>query len=91
MLAIDLSRETQKFLRRLPVKHAQQIARKIYALAEDPFPSDSAQLRGHNEYRRADMGEYRIVYRIFSETIFITLVGKRNDDDVYRRMRRLVR
>jgi len=37
------------------------------------------------------MGEYRIIYRISSETIFITLVGKRNDDDVYRRMRRLVR
>ncbi len=90
MLAINLSRETHKFLRRLPTKHAQQIARKIYALAGDPFPPDSAQLRGHNEYRRADMGEYRIVYRISSETLFITLVGKRNDDEVYRRIKRLI-
>ncbi|MEK7122547.1 MAG: type II toxin-antitoxin system RelE/ParE family toxin [Patescibacteria group bacterium] len=90
MLAINLSRETHKFLRRLPTKHAQQIARKIYALAENPHPTDSSQLRNHNEYRRADIGEYRIVYRISPETLFITLVGKRNDDDVYRRMKRLI-
>lgn len=91
MLAINLSRETDKFLRRLPAKHAKQVVRKIYTLAEDPFPPDSARLHGYEEYRRADIGEYRIIYRFSPDTIFITLVGKRNDDDVYRRMQRMMR
>ena len=89
MLAINLSHDTHKFLRRVPTKHAKQIVRKIYALAENPFPQDSAQLRSHEEYRRADVGEYRIVYRLSSSTLSIPLIGKRNDDEVYRRMKRM--
>ena len=34
-------------------------------------------------------GEYRIVYRIDSDTLFVEIIGKRNDDEVYRQLRRL--
>ena len=46
------------------------------------MPSDSAQLVGHT-YRRADIGEYPILYDIAGkapdQTLRIILIGKRSD------------
>lgn len=78
------------FIATLPPKIAQQITRKILALAENPFPSDSSQLKGYNALFRIDSGEYRIIYRYQEKenTVVILLIGKRNDDEVYRELRR---
>ena len=38
---------------------------------------------------RADIGEYRIIYRYDDDVLYAPTVGKRNDDDVYRQLRRL--
>ncbi len=35
-------------------------------------------------FRRADIGEYRIVYRVEGDTLYLTVIGKRNDSSVYR-------
>ena len=39
-------------------------------------------------YRRADIGEYRIIYRVAGDTLEVLLIGKRNDDEVYHRFSR---
>ena len=88
MLKINLSKQAQKFLDRLPPKQRRQVSGKIFQLAADPVPPDSKPLRGF-PYRRADIGEYRIIYHFDEETLFVPAVGKRNDDDVYRLLRRL--
>ena len=89
MLRIEVSRAAERYLRRLPPKHGRQVAAKLLGLREDPIPNDSAALKGSARgYRRADIGEHRIVYRVEGETLVIALVGKRNDADVYRRLRR---
>lgn len=43
-------------------------------------------------YYRVDSGEYRIVYRFNAneDLVEVILVGKRNDDDVYKRLERLL-
>lgn len=69
----------------LPAKQFRQIARTIFKLREDPEPQDSQQLAGSPEYRRVDIGEYRIVYRVETDVIKIAVIGKRNDGEVYRR------
>ena len=46
-------------------------------------------LEGFPNFRRADIGEYRIIYYATNELVYVALVGKRNDDDVYKRFRRL--
>ncbi|WP_353740620.1 type II toxin-antitoxin system RelE family toxin [Desulfoferrobacter suflitae] len=74
-----------KFLRPLPARQYRQIFNKIPALMEDPEPSDSSPLRGY-PYRRADIGEYRILYRVEQDCLKVALVGKRNDDAIYRRL-----
>lgn len=88
MLALDLGDAAKRFLNKLPPKHFGQLDRKIEALRANPFPQDSKALKG-NGYLRADSGEYRIVYKIIGTTLYIPLIGKRNDADVYRRLRRM--
>jgi mRNA interferase RelE/StbE len=87
MRRINLSRQAAKFLRQVPPKHGRQLAAKISQLATDPEPPDSALLKGY-PYRRADSGEYRIIYEHDSVELRVLIVGKRNDDEVYRLLRR---
>jgi mRNA interferase RelE/StbE len=90
MLRIEYSRQAEKFLRRLPPKHGRQLATKITGLSQDPYPPDSATLVGA-PFRRADLGEYRIIYDVQDGTQQIVLVGKCNDAEVCRRLRRQLR
>ncbi len=53
----------------------------------DATPTDHRQLIGY-PYQRIDSGEYRIVYRFDAENIYVILIGKRNDDEVYRKLKR---
>ena len=89
MRKLDLSRRSRKFLDSLPPKQFRQVVNKVFALMEDPEPPDSKVLAGF-PYRRADMGEYRIIYRIEGDILKVTLIGKRNDDEIYRELRRLL-
>lgn len=77
----------EKFLRKLQPKHGGQLARKIEALCENPYPQDSQQLRGYPALR-VDSGEYRIIYRVTNLWLFVLIVGKRNDSEVYKELRR---
>jgi mRNA interferase RelE/StbE len=86
MLPIELQPAARRFLETLPPKQFRQVVRKIFALADDPAPSDSRLLKGY-PFRRADAGEYRIIYDLAECGLRVVLVGKRNDDDVYRRLR----
>ena len=85
----NLSRDARDFIEKLPHKHAKQVLLKILDLCRNPQPPDSSQLKNCEEgYRRADIGEYRIIYRVLGDILEIPLVGKRNDDEVYRRFAR---
>ena len=89
MYRLALTPRAAKFLEGLPAKQFRQVTLKIFALLRDPFPPDSARLSGY-PYYRADVGEYRIIYRIDEGTVKVPLVGKRNDDEVYRDLNRLM-
>ena len=87
MKKLDLTHDALKFLDGLPAKQFRQVVTTIFAPMENPQPHDSKSLAG-SEYRRADAGEYRIVYRSEREVLFVALIGKRNDSEVYKRLRR---
>ena len=86
MLPIELQPAARRFLETLPPKQFRQVARKVFALADDPTPPDSQLLKGY-PFRRATAGEYRIIYDLTERNLRIVLIGKRNDDEVYRRLR----
>ncbi len=87
MLILKLDRSVDRFFARVNPKHGRQIAEKIQLLRNNPKPQDSKQLYGYN-YLRADSGEYRIIYNFTEDTLYIALIGKRNDDEVYKQLKR---
>jgi len=89
MLKIDLSNDAIEFIAKREPKHQRQIKARIRALQENPTPSDSKSLKYVGEpFLRVDIGEYRIDFRAMAETLYVPVVGKRNDDEVYRRVKR---
>jgi mRNA interferase RelE/StbE len=89
MPPLSISKDARKFIDTLAPKQAAQISKKIFDLCFDPSPNDSIDLKGQMKgYRRADTGEFRIIYRIGEGIVYIHDVGKRNDGDVYRKARR---
>ncbi|MDX1400589.1 MAG: type II toxin-antitoxin system mRNA interferase toxin, RelE/StbE family [Kiloniellales bacterium] len=91
MLKVDFDRSALRFLKRLPAKQSRQIALKVLALCRDPEPQDSRELKGKlKDYRRVDVGEFRVIYFVDGVVLRIPLIGKRNDGEIYRQMRRKV-
>ena len=90
MLKLDITHDCLKFLRTLDARQCRQVVMTLLNLLHTPEPPDSAPLTGF-PYRRVDIGEYRIIYRIDGAILKVPLIGKRNDDEVYRALRRLGR
>jgi len=90
MISLQLSRQAQKFIAKLPPKQRRQVVSQIYALRDDPFPHDSKAMKGYAPFFRIDIGEYRAIYKVVNndQLILVAVVGKRNDDEVYRILKR---
>ncbi len=89
MLKINLSKVSEKFLTILPAKQRQQCALKIQELRSNPMPQDVKKLKGF-PYYRCSTGEFRIIFDVQNETLNVILVEKRNDDRVYKKLKRMV-
>jgi mRNA interferase RelE/StbE len=87
-MMLDLSKSASDFLGDLQPKQFKQVAVKIHDLLRDPFPQDTKHLSGYPGYRRIDAGEFRMCYTVVGEIIRVVVVGKRNDDAVYKEMER---
>lgn len=87
MKRLNLTPTSLRFLDGLPGKQFKQIVNAIFNLLKNPEPQDSSELKGY-PFRRIDVGEYRVVYDIQGDEVRIQLIGKRNDDEVYRKLGR---
>ena len=92
MAKLDGLEAVLDFLKGLQPKMAAQIAKKTLSPNINPLPTDSKQLKGYPGYYRVDCGEYRIIYRFKpkEDLVEVILVGKCNDDDVYKKLERLL-
>jgi mRNA interferase RelE/StbE len=87
MRPVQITKESEKFLKKLEPKHAKQIALRIKGLAAQDHAHDTKPLKGIlHDYFRIDVGDFRIIYRYDEEYLYITLIGKRNDNEVYNSM-----
>jgi len=87
MYKLDIAKNVDRFLKKLPPKQFRQIVHTILNLRLDPNPHDSKQLIGSPEYKRVDIGEFRIIYRVEDDFVKIAAAGKRNDQAVYRKFK----
>lgn len=83
---LRIKKSVHKQLLKLQPKFFKQVMSKIFSLIDNPKPQDYKALQGYSDYYRVDQGEFRIVYEIRSEEIYIVRVGKRNDDEVYQNL-----
>lgn len=85
---LDVDEDVLKWLRTLQSKQYKQIAQKMFSLMSNPTPQDSLKL-DEGKYR-VDSGEFRIGYTVNHEKQLVTifLIGKRNDDEFYRLLKR---
>jgi mRNA interferase RelE/StbE len=82
---LKITRQALKAFDNLDAKQYRQVVSSVLALLKNPEPHDSQPLRGAARgERRLDVGEYRIVYCVDSETVEVLVVGKRNDGEVYK-------
>lgn len=87
-MMLDLSKSARDFICDLQAKQFKQVAAKILDLQGNPFPQDAKHLSGYPGYRRIDAGEFRMCYTVIGEIIRVVVVGKRNDDAVYKELER---
>ena len=86
---IDLTRRAQDFLKDLQPKQFKQVTNKILSLLRDPYLQDCKHLAGHPGFRRVDVGEFRVCYEASDNVVRIAVVGRRNDDSVYKELNRV--
>lgn len=83
------NKDIEKCLADLPPKQFRQIMLKVLKLLNDPYPQDVKKITVNKvEYQRVDTGEYRIIYKVEKETLYLVLIDKRNDDAVYKALKR---
>lgn len=85
MMKLAITKTADKVLSSLDAKQYRQVGKAIFKLLDNPEPHDSQPLKGaENGERRVDVGEYRIIYSVSGDVVAVLVIGKRNDDEVYK-------
>jgi mRNA interferase RelE/StbE len=91
MLKLDISKQASEFVTDLGSKQAGQIAKRIFELLTNSRPNDSIALKGLSGVYRIDQGEFRIGYSFDSEFLYVIAIAPRNDDDIYKLLKRRIK
>lgn len=71
---IQISRDAEKVMRRLPDNIVRRIDRKILALADNPRPEGCKKLEGYENTYRVRMGDWRISYVLEEDRLIILVL-----------------
>lgn len=84
---IFISKEYREFLDELKLINPKlygRICDKIREIGLNPFKSKFKNLKNTDDYRRARLGDYRIIYFVEGNNVLITCIGLRNN--VYKKI-----
>lgn len=82
MLQANLTNDAMRFLKKRDGKQFMQVFQAIVSLCDNPRPVDSISMGNGSHYRK-DVGEFRVIYRFDEQTLFVAVVGNRNDSAAY--------
>ncbi len=77
---ILLSKYAQKFIEKQPRYQQERILNKINQLPN----GDIKRLSGYKSTYRLRVGDYRVIYEIFEETLVIKVIAVGNRGDIYK-------
>ncbi len=85
---VEIDPAARKELAALGRKVQRQIDRKIMALAANPRPRGSKELKGKKNKGiwRVASGHYRIVYKVKRKRLVVLIIRIRHRKDVYRNL-----
>lgn len=75
---------TRKDIRSLPRQEVARIVAAVAQLACDPMPHGSQKLSGSERTYRIRVGDYRVVYEVFTDSHIVEVQRVRHRKDVYR-------
>jgi mRNA interferase RelE/StbE len=81
---IEVTRNAEKVLEKLPQDQMQRIDRKILALARNPRPRGCKKLEGHDKTYRIRVGDWRISYAVEDAELIILIIEVAPRDKAYR-------
>ena len=82
---ITMKRSAARDLEALPRPTQVSIARKIDALAKNPFLRGSRKLQAKQDLRRVRVGDYRVIYEVRQTVLVVLVVRIRHRGDACRR------
>lgn len=81
---IEWRKSTKRDLKSIPAPQVERIINAVSALAENPRPSGCTKLSGSDFAYRIRIGDYRVIYEIFDNRLFIEIVKAAHRKDIYR-------
>ncbi len=88
-MTLIISPQAEKKLKKIPKFDQIAIAKKIRSLTTASENHSEEKLSGNQNIYRVRVGDYRIVYRRSTKSIYIILLGHRKD--IYELLNRLIR
>ena len=81
--SIIFAQSAEKELLRLPRSVSDKIFQKVELLANNPRPSGCKKIVGSLNSFRIRVGDYRVVYSVFDDTLTIDIIKIGHRKDVY--------
>ena len=79
---IKIEKDAQKFLKKLPRPDETRV---LKAIAKLPDEGDRKQMKGHPDFFRLRVGDYRIIYTVDNGQLIVRVVDAGNRGQIYNR------
>jgi len=80
---LTFARSARKELETLDVASVNRIFPKIETLAINPRPTNCRKLRGEKNLWRIRIGDYRVIYAIYDESLKVDIIAVRHRSEAY--------
>ncbi len=83
---IEFTAKAMDSFAKLPKEIQAKLAEQIDRLAEDPRPAGCRKIAGQDDCYRIRQGDYRIVYAVIQQELYVLIVRAGHRKDIYQRM-----
>lgn len=81
--AIKIEKRAIKALKKIHPVHRDRIISAIDSLSDDPHPPGGRKIQGSEQTWRIRIGDYRVLYDVFEDTLTIWVVRIAHRKDAY--------
>ena len=80
---VEFSKKAAKELRGIDSRYIPRVIEAVEVLADEPRPQGCKKLVGSEATYRMRVGDYRVIYEIKDETLFVLVVRVRHRQRAY--------